>query len=220
MNTVGLVARSAASLTAVGVVIGSGLGLMLVQGQPKTAAAYIHREPRCTAIHRIPHAAIVSGNMIEECKGPAVVLDRDCYGDTVSANVIAHNGGGVDLRDAHGCTVSANTFTIMATDALRIGPDSGRIVVTGNNFANSYVGPGAVRRRAGDLAAILTNLHKGDILFIDEIHRLGRVVEEVLDVGQVTGDQVVHAEDVDVLGQEVIAEVRAQEAGSTGDQRQ
>jgi Holliday junction DNA helicase RuvB len=30
------------------------------------------------------------------------------------------------------------------------------------------------------LAAILTNLHAGDILFIDEIHRLGRVVEEVL----------------------------------------
>lgn len=34
--------------------------------------------------------------------------------------------------------------------------------------------------RAGDLAAILTNLRKGDILFIDEIHRLNRVVEEVL----------------------------------------
>ncbi len=34
--------------------------------------------------------------------------------------------------------------------------------------------------RAGDLAAILTNLHDGDVLFIDEIHRLGRVLEEVL----------------------------------------
>jgi Holliday junction DNA helicase RuvB len=39
---------------------------------------------------------------------------------------------------------------------------------------------GPAIERAGDLAAILTNLHKGDILFIDEIHRLGRVVEEVL----------------------------------------
>jgi len=39
---------------------------------------------------------------------------------------------------------------------------------------------GPAIERAGDLAAILTNLHAGDILFIDEIHRLGRVVEEVL----------------------------------------
>jgi Holliday junction DNA helicase RuvB len=34
--------------------------------------------------------------------------------------------------------------------------------------------------RAGDLAAILTHLKHGDILFIDEIHRLGRAIEEVL----------------------------------------
>ena len=34
--------------------------------------------------------------------------------------------------------------------------------------------------RTGDLAAILTNLEEGDVLFIDEIHRLNRMVEEVL----------------------------------------
>ena len=39
---------------------------------------------------------------------------------------------------------------------------------------------GPAIERAGDLAAILTNLRKGDILFIDEIHRLGRAVEEIL----------------------------------------
>ncbi len=39
---------------------------------------------------------------------------------------------------------------------------------------------GPAVERPGDLAAILTNLHAGDVLFIDEIHRLGRVVEEVL----------------------------------------
>ncbi|GMQ77812.1 MAG: Holliday junction branch migration DNA helicase RuvB [Anaerolineae bacterium] len=39
---------------------------------------------------------------------------------------------------------------------------------------------GPAVERAGDLAAILTNLRAGDILFIDEVHRLGRVVEEVL----------------------------------------
>jgi Holliday junction DNA helicase RuvB len=39
-------------------------------------------------------------------------------------------------------------------------------------------GPALVR--AGDLAAILTNLAEGDVLFVDEIHRLGRAVEEIL----------------------------------------
>jgi Holliday junction DNA helicase RuvB len=39
---------------------------------------------------------------------------------------------------------------------------------------------GPALERAGDLAAILTNLEDGDVLFIDEIHRLPRVVEEVL----------------------------------------
>jgi len=39
---------------------------------------------------------------------------------------------------------------------------------------------GPAIERAGDLAAILTNLSPGDVLFIDEIHRLSRAVEEVL----------------------------------------
>ncbi len=39
---------------------------------------------------------------------------------------------------------------------------------------------GPVIEKSGDLAALLTNLEKGDILFIDEIHRLPRVIEEIL----------------------------------------
>jgi Holliday junction DNA helicase RuvB len=39
---------------------------------------------------------------------------------------------------------------------------------------------GPVIERPGDLAALLTNLEGGDVLFIDEIHRLNRVVEEIL----------------------------------------
>ena len=39
---------------------------------------------------------------------------------------------------------------------------------------------GPIIERAGDLAALLTNLDDGDVLFIDEIHRLNHVVEEVL----------------------------------------
>src|SRR3970040_84557 len=39
---------------------------------------------------------------------------------------------------------------------------------------------GPVLERPGDLAAILTNLQPRDVLFVDEIHRLSRVVEEIL----------------------------------------
>ena len=45
---------------------------------------------------------------------------------------------------------------------------------------NVRVTSGPAIERAGDLAAILTNLGAGDILFIDEIHRLNKVVEETL----------------------------------------
>ncbi len=46
--------------------------------------------------------------------------------------------------------------------------------------ANIRVTSGPAIEKAGDLAAILTNLGEGDILFIDEIHRLNKVVEETL----------------------------------------
>jgi hypothetical protein len=98
--------------------------------------------------------------MIEECNGIAIILDRDCYGITLSSNVIAHEvAGGVDLRDAHGCTVSANTFTIVKKDALRIGPASSRIAVTGNNFSNSYIGENTQKRQKvdSDAAGIVLN---------------------------------------------------------------
>lgn len=45
---------------------------------------------------------------------------------------------------------------------------------------NIKVTSGPAIERAGDLASILTNLEKGDVLFIDEIHRLNKVVEETL----------------------------------------
>lgn len=52
-------------------------------------------------------------------------------------------------------------------------------VATGMNV-NIKVTAGPAIERAGDLAAILTNLRKGDVLFIDEVHRLGRAIEETL----------------------------------------
>lgn len=53
-------------------------------------------------------------------------------------------------------------------------------VVSNEMGVNIRTTAGPAVERAGDLAAILTNLRAGDILFIDEVHRLGRAVEEVL----------------------------------------
>lgn len=97
------------------------------------------------------YGSVVAGNMIEECQGLAILLDRDCYGITLSANVIAHDfQGGIDLQDAWGCTVSANTFTIVHHFGVRIGAGSGRLTITGNNFSNSYLGDGKHKRETED----------------------------------------------------------------------
>ncbi|MDD3284788.1 MAG: Holliday junction branch migration DNA helicase RuvB [Patescibacteria group bacterium] len=46
--------------------------------------------------------------------------------------------------------------------------------------ANIKITSGPAIEKSGDLAAILTNLEEGDVLFIDEIHRLNKVIEEIL----------------------------------------
>ncbi|HYA45685.1 MAG TPA: Holliday junction branch migration DNA helicase RuvB, partial [Acidimicrobiales bacterium] len=53
-------------------------------------------------------------------------------------------------------------------------------IVANEMGAGLRVTSGPVLVRAGDLAALLTNLSEGDVLFVDEIHRLGRPVEEIL----------------------------------------
>ena len=53
-------------------------------------------------------------------------------------------------------------------------------IIANEMGAGIKVTSGPVIERQGDLAAILTSLHEGDVLFIDEIHRLNHAVEEIL----------------------------------------
>ncbi len=87
------------------------------------------------------YGSVVASNMIEECQGWAIILDRDCYGITMSANVIAHEfTGGIDLRDAHGCTISANTFTIVKKVGVAVRKESASITISANNFSDTWIG--------------------------------------------------------------------------------
>src|SRR5690606_22122089 len=91
------------------------------------------------------YGSIISSNMIEECKGTAIILKssesdpkRFSYGITISANVIAHHlGGGVELRGAWGCSISANTFTLVHNNSILLSNGTAGITITGNNFSNS-----------------------------------------------------------------------------------
>ena len=53
-------------------------------------------------------------------------------------------------------------------------------IIANEMGVNFRVTSGPAIEKPGDLAALLTNLQEGDVLFIDEIHRLNRSVEEVL----------------------------------------
>lgn len=54
------------------------------------------------------------------------------------------------------------------------------MLLSGEMGSNIKITSGPALTRAGDLASILTSLKKGDFLFIDEIHRLNKIVEETL----------------------------------------
>ncbi len=60
--------------------------------------------------------------------------------------------------------MSANTFTIMKTAALRIGPNSGRIAVSGNSFSSSYIGDGSDKRAEDDRTAAGIELESSSLV--------------------------------------------------------
>ncbi len=61
-----------------------------------------------------------------------------------------------------------------------LGKTSMAAIVAAEMGVHLHITSGPALERAGDLAAILTKLEEGDVLFIDEIHRLSRAVEEIL----------------------------------------
>lgn len=135
------------------------------------------------------YGSVLSGNMIEECNGTAVVLDRDCYGITVSANVIAHEQeGGVDLRDAHGCAITGNSFPLVIKNAVTLSADSGNNTIAGNTFGDSTVGTEKKIRQADQNRAsgIILQGARGSLITGNTFGNLTQPAFEVKSAGEDT----------------------------------
>lgn len=112
--------------------------------------------------------------------------DEDVIDRAIRPKKLADYQGQDHVRDQMEIFIKAAQLRSEALDHLLIfGPPGLGKTTLANIVANEMevnirTTSGPVLEKAGDLAALLTNLEENDVLFIDEIHRLSPVVEEVL----------------------------------------
>ena len=113
-------------------------------------------------------------------------LDEDVIDRAIRPKLLADYVGQPQVREQMDIFIKAAKLRQDALDHLLIfGPPGLGKTTLANNVANEMgvnirTTSGPVLEKAGDLAAMLTNLEPHDVLFIDEIHRLSPAIEEVL----------------------------------------
>ncbi len=125
--------------------------------------------------------------MREELLRPDVVEDAEVTDEVgLRPRRLAEFVGQAELKEHLAIILEAARRRGQAADHLLFAgpPGLGKTtlahIVASELGVRLHVTSGPAVERAGDLAALLTNLDEGDVLFIDEIHRLARAVEEVL----------------------------------------
>src|SRR4028119_334506 len=102
-------------------------------------------------------------------------------GKTTLANIVA-NEMGAEMRSTEGPVLQngGDPARLRVRGPPGLGKTALANIVANEMGAEMRSTAGPVIEKAGDLAALLTNLQEGDVLFIDEIHRLNPATEEVL----------------------------------------
>jgi len=123
----------------------------------------------------------------EELLSPEAVDDEDAVAEVgLRPRRLSEFVGQGELKEHLSIILEAAARRAQAADHLLFAgpPGLGKTtlahIVAAELDVRLHITSGPAIERAGDLAALLTNLDEGDVLFIDEIHRLARAVEEVL----------------------------------------
>jgi holliday junction DNA helicase RuvB len=128
----------------------------------------------------------MSKQEMERIIDPNETSDEQSFDVTLRPRTLAEYVGQAQIKDQLRIFMGAAKQREETIDHVLLhgGPGLGKTtlahIIAHEMGAGIRVTSGPAIERAGDLAAILTNLEAGDVLFIDEIHRLQRTVEEIL----------------------------------------
>ena len=124
--------------------------------------------------------------MRDEVLAPISAGDESAFDASLRPRRLSEFIGQSGLKDHLGILLEAARRRGQAADHILLAgpPGLGKTsmagIVAAEMGAHLHITSGPALERAGDLAAILSKLEDGDVLFIDEIHRLPRPVEEIL----------------------------------------